>query len=321
MAIRYKKDVLSTVANDQVKTLFDGQKEVKNITVFAMFRNNADYLDFFTQNCDAIERMYPQTTFTYYFLENDSSDNTRAKLVDWFKNGNKRGRVLLGQLDQDYQNRGENFERTITLAHLRNTLADTAFTNGNGLESDWTLFIDSNIYFQPDTLSRMFEESSPKVNHVGMIAGYGKQVHTTQTLKRMGIEVKLPSEINETDVIIDFEHYYDTFTFIDGNGLNHYPYCAFKRCQICQKTRPANYPLPLIEPTQNVFEVKGCFGGVALIDSEVLRHPRVRWGTLSFDATNSKSLSDHVLFCDRMLATTGKKVVIVQSIDNIYRTY
>jgi len=293
--------------------LHDGVKPVRSISVLAMFRNNSPYLDYLFKQLANLEAAY-DVEFSYYFLENDSTDDTRQKLKDFFKSG-KKGRLLLGSLNKDYVNRGENYDRTMTLARLRNSLVEGAAP----VSSDWTVFIDSHIYFPVNVLQRMMAVE-PAKNGLGMMTGYTKQVHINAILKRGGLDVSGASPIPD-DAKIDLNHYYDTYTYYDTKGYSHFPVCAFKKCNMCARIRTPQYSLPLVEANQSIVEVRSAFGGFALIDSEAINHPRIRWSTLPFDHTGDKTLCDHVLFCDRLQAVTGKKIVVLQDIDTILRTY
>jgi len=295
------------------KALHDGVKPVTHISVLAMFRNNAPYLDYMFGQLDNWEATY-DVQFSYYFLENDSTDDTRSKLKHFFKT--HKGKLLLGKLNKDYVNKGENYDRTMTLARLRNSIIDSVAP----LPSQWTVFLDSHIYFPVNVLERMLAVE-PAKHDMGMLVGYTKQVHLNRILKKMGMDISFNSQPLQDEATIDLNHYYDTYTYIDEEGYSHFPVCAFEKCNMCSRIRTASYSNPLVKASQSMVDVRSAFGGFALIDTEAMNHPRVRWSTLPFDHSGDKSLCDHVLFCDRLKTVTGKRIVLMQDVDDILRTY
>jgi len=292
------------------KVLHDGEKQVTKVSVFGMFRNNSEFLDYMFKQFSSMEDYY-DVAFSYYFIENDSTDDTRQKLKQWFASG-KRGKLICGRLVKDYENRGENLDRTMTLARLRNTLANKA----TPLDSEWTIFLDSNIFFPVNILERMLA-IAPASNNIGMIAPYTNQVFYAGQLRRMGLQMS--AELDDKSKV-DLMHAYDTYTLVDMDGVNHFPVCPFKKCKMCSMNR-TNYPHKLISQDQELVEVRSCFNGFALIESSIINHPRIRWDTLPFDNTCEKTLCDHVLFCDRLRTVTGKKIVMMQHLADVYRTY
>jgi hypothetical protein len=300
---------------DEKILLHDGVQQVTRISIMAMFRNNAPYLEYFLKQMDAWESAY-DVAFSYYFIENDSEDATLDKLKAFFASG-KPGKLLSGHLEKDYVNRGENFERCYTLGRLRNTLADAI----TPLDTQWTIFIDSNIFFPVDVLQRFFA-IEPKKNDIGMITPYTNQVFTLGQLQRIfNNSLNIGDDNKDPMRKLNINHAFDTFTFVSEDYANYYPYCPFKRCQFCRSTRPSDFPYPMIEPDQTIIDVRSAFGGFAAIDTEAINHPRIRWGSLPFDHKGNQSLSDHVLFCDRLQTVTGKRVVLLQNVDNLMREY
>lgn len=114
-------------------------------------------------------------------------------------------------------------------------------------------------------------------------------------------------------------HYYDTFAFRDQHCRSHQPFCGFARCRFCAVGRPAGYPLPLVPTDQCIVDVTSAYGGFALVPSPIVADPRLRWGTYAGELPEGRSLCEHVVFCDRLRTLTGKRVVVLQEIDDVYR--
>lgn len=305
--------------NEVKVTLHDGVKPVNSITIFAMFRNNGPYLEFFFKALEDWQAYYA-ASFKYYFIENDSTDDTREKLQKWM--ADKPGKLILGEFENDYVNKGENFERCERLAYLRNTLVEAA----TPLDSDWTVFLDSHIFFNKDTLEKMFRIAQPAANNIGMMTCNSRQVYTLGVLKKwFGDKVKVGDDNDSPDRRICLRHSFDTFTLFNKAGYSYHPYCPFQGCRLCPLTREARAgkkeAIEVYDPKEAVIDVQAAFGGLGVIESSILNHPRIRWGTLSFDGTRDMSLSDHVLFCDRLTTVTGKRVVLLQETNDVYRTW
>lgn len=303
------------------KPLHDGVSQVKQISVMGMFRNNGTFLsEFLLKQLEVLEATY-DVEFSYHFIENDSTDNTRELLKAWFAgsaNGTKKnGKLLLGKLAREYNaQKGECFDRTNTLAKLRNTLLESMMP----LTSQWTIFLDSHIYFPANILERMLNDLRPAAENIGMITPFTKQVYTYGQLKRMGINIRTPVPISDNERI-DLIHNFDTFTLITEDNVMYYPSCPFRRCLICPHVRPADSKHPIIEPDQAIVDCRSTFNGFGLFDSSALNHPRVRWDTLAYDQSGNMSLCDHVLMCDRLRTVTGKRIVLLQHLDDVLRTY
>jgi hypothetical protein len=190
------------------------------------------------------------------------------------------------------------------------------------------VFIDSNIFFAADVLERFFEKAAPAANNIGMLTPYTKQVHTVGILKNLGFKLDMdslsapPANGADGDArIVDLKAAFDTFSYHDANCRTHFPLCPFEKCLLCKSVRPKDYKLSLIPESVDVADMRSAFAGFAIIDTSVLNHPRIRWQTLAFDHTGRSSVCEHVLFCDRLATVTGKRVVVVQSVDDVFRTY
>lgn len=291
--------------------LHDGREPVTAIAVFALFRNNAPYLQYLFRLFAAWEQAHTGTRFYYYFLENNSNDGTTELLREFFKT--HRGQLLTGALEKDYVNRGENYDRTMTLAQLRNTLVDGVI--GRIPEAvTWSLFLDSHIYMQTDTILRLFQHRPASAN-IGVLSTYTGQIYTVAQIRSWNLPIEVKGATVDPATLIDLRHYFDTFAFVDNGSHNHWPYCAFARCLFCPSMRPKPYAWgDLIPESQTLVDVKSAFGGCALIDMDVLRHPRCRWDTRTQEYSGEKTLAEHVLFCDRVTAATGKRIVVAQDV-------
>lgn len=280
--------------------LFDGKDKITDLSILCMFRNNQKYLEnFFFKMVDELENMY-NISFNYFIIENNSNDNTKQLLKDFFNKKSKKSKLLLFNLKNDYKNIGDgrNYDRLKNLAKIRNKLID----NITPLDSKWSLFIDSNIYFKPEILKELFDVK-PAENNIGMLSPYTQQL--------------LIPEIHKVSQPAMVGHFYDTFSFYNTDNKTFWPYCAFKKCQICKRTDLYDRS---VEEEKEITDVKCVFGGFCLIESEILNNPKIRWDTMSYDVKKAESVCEHYQFCDRLKLLTDKRIVVCQNIDKIYRT-
>lgn len=279
--------------------------KVQRISVLCMFRNDATYIkEFFAPTMKQVESMYENIAFDYYVIENDSTDDTREALKDLFSEKSSNSKLLLFSLANDFKNigNGKNYERLHGLAKIRNKLVN----NVTPLESDWCLFIDSNIYFKPDILRQMFEHADPTI---GMLTPYTQQLFIPEVHGRFMPNLTAPTVL---------KHYYDTFSFFGADNKTFWPYCGFEKCTFCKRSATANRAL--VPADVDVADVSACFGGFALIRTEIVNNPLIRWETLSHEVAKDESVCEHFLFCYMLRKLTQKRVVVLQHVDDIYRT-
>lgn len=286
------------------ESLFYGDTKLKVINVLGMYRNNATYFDFLFKRFEEWEHAY-EVEFRYFFMENNSTDDTREKILEFVKH-RKGSKAILFKSKKDYVNidDGRNFNRINTLAKLRNKLLDAITPLP---EDEWCIFVDSNLYFRYDILPEVFRQPIVDRDQVGMMCVY------TQQLLLPEIHLK-----NETEPVL-MQHFYDTYSFVDNQNRSFYPLCAFEKCSICTnyQTDKTHARVPKDQP---VVEVNSCFGGFVFIRSELLNNKAIRWDTILYDMVGDKSLCEHYLFCDRLRNTGGKKIVMLQDVEHLYRT-
>ena len=286
------------------RPLLDGDAKVATISVMCMFRNDASYIrSFFVPATKRMEEMY-DVTFNYYVIENDSTDDTREALKEFFRGKTSDSKLLLFSLAKDFKNigNGKNYERLHGLAKIRNKLVN----NVTPLASEWCLFVDSNIYFKPEILGQLFDKLDPSI---GMMTPFTQQLFIPEVHGRYMLDIKAPTIMR---------HYYDTFSFFGTDNKTFWPYCAFEKCGFCNRKDVKDRSL--VPKTDEVVDVAACFGGFALIRTEIVNNPLIRWDTLSHEVATDESVCEHFLFCYLLRKLTGKRVVVMQHIDEIHRT-
>ncbi len=282
------------------------------LCVIALFRDNADYLPHAFARFEAWERA--GLPLRYYFLENDSVDATAPLLSEFMRQ--RRGRLTSRQLAIRYERArsGQNYDRVMPLARMRNFAVDVAMADAPLAADEWTLLLDSEIYFPDDVLDRIFvaRAGDARPDSIGMLTCYTQQLFLPEQMV-----VGTPAPGIPGYVVAD--HYFDTFAFQDIDHCHHHPYCCFTRCRRCRLGRPANYPLRLVPESAAVLDVAAAFGGFALVPTALLRDERIRWTTYATGFDRARALAEHVVFCDRLRTIAGKRVVVLQDVDCIYR--
>lgn len=281
------------------------------LCVVALYRDNAAYLPHAFARFDAWERA--GLPVRYHVLENDSSDGT-ASLLDEFLRG-RRGRLTSRSLALRYERRGTGYDRIMPLARMRSFLADDAAAAAPLHPDEWTLLIDSDIFFPDDILERIFAAAShdPHPDSLGLLTCYTQQLFSGTQVPEVGRPAPEMPGFRLAD------HYFDTFALHDISHRNHAPFCAFARCRYCAVGRPSPAPLPLVPPEQSIVDVAAAGGGFAVLPTALFRDPRLRWTTYGTGVGQTAMLSEHVLFCDRLRTITGKRVVVLQDVDSVYR--
>jgi len=299
------KNATSNIHDVNKMKLFDGPDLcIRKIAVLGMYRNDEKYMEFLTSIMEKFEKKY-DVEFSYFFIENNSTDNTRDILKEFMKD--RKGRLLLWNLKKDYQNIGDgrNYDRIKSLAKIRSKLVDMCMP----FSTDWCLFIDSNIFFPDDILENIFTPSrDPTKQNIGMMTMFTQQLMIPEIHKMI---------ISDKPIFVN--HYYDTYPFVDMDDRSHYPNCAFEKCGLCVHG-PKGINRTLISSDASVVDVKSAFGGFVFIKPDILNDKRIRWDTVSYEITKDESLCEHVLFCDRLRTITGKRIVVLQDIDKLYRT-
>jgi hypothetical protein len=282
--------------------LSDGSKKIERISVIGCFKNNQKYLEsFLFDMLNAFEKYYA-CEFVYYFIENNSKDNTYNALKDFISTKTFESKVFKFNVDEDYINTGKGitYDRIGSILKVRNMLMN----NITPINSEWSIIVDSGIYFQKEILMEMFKVS-PKSENIGLLSPY------TQQMFLKGVH--LPA--TEENKLLN--HYFDTYAFTDMHGHSHYPSCAFKKCKVCNTPNRMN-DLTKIEESKHIVDVNSCFGGFVLIDNEILNDYNIRWDTITYNE-NMECLCEHVLFCYQIKNVAKKRIVLLQNVSNIFR--
>ena len=282
---------------DDTSLLHDGRELVNSIAVFLFCRNNASYIEkYLIHKLRIVESTYPQTHFTYYIFENDSTDNTAAILSDFLhENPRRRGCFMTKKMSLNDDQGGTTFSRIERIAFVRNCLLDEVREQVTAVHQ-WCLFIDTNIFFDELVLRQMFSYA-PAANDIAML--------TCNTIEVMHKDSVDGTEIDNTDVpYVTSYHYYDTFAFVDAQNRLLYPSCIHPQCH-----RLECFGASAKHTWKDVMDVRSAWAGFVLIHASALKHPAVRWKPLQI--MNENSICEHVYFCDMLQAINQKRIVVL----------
>lgn len=284
--------------------------DIVTVSILSLVKDNEKWLKYVIPQFAELEKMYAdKVAFTYAFFENDSKDNTKELIQKFLLNKDPTKNKLITACMQPYLNRGVNFARVRRLADLRNKLVSDL----RPLDTDYTLMIDSEIYFDPTTFGRMLSIIQRRTD-IAMVTPYATQIYTNEQLQAQ-LKPEDKAKLNMThNKIYTMNHYYDSFAFTDSNGRNFWPKCIFPMCKTCN----------MHEDTQPVLDgdglcvVNSAFGGFALIHSDIMNDVRVKWDT--FDLFDKYALCEHLLFCNNVRVVSGKKIVVDTLAINVHWT-
>lgn len=293
---------MSTELEQSKMNIFDGINQVKSISILCLVKDNEKWLKYaFDRFCN-MEKQY-NVNFSYFFFENNSKDNSREMLQSFVSS---RSGIVFTDTLPPFKNLGVNYERINRLAGLRNRLLDSV----RPLTTDWTLFIDTDIYFGIDSIARLFA-TEPAKNDIVMVTPYAKEIYTGKTVKKQN---KGLSGVDDS-TIFTVNHYYDTFAFVDMQDKNFWPNCNFQACKRCADVRTLADKTSLIPASQEVVDVRSAFGGFSIIQSQYLNESDVRWRTI--DLFGKYAICEHIAFCDTLRLKSGKRVVVAQKVNDV----
>ena len=270
------------------------------VTVLSLVKNNETWLAYVFSRLQQLEQRCTHVKFSYAFFENDSKDKTRDLIRDFLKGKDPEKNKLITASLPPYLNRSVNYDRVKRLGDLRNALLHEM----RPFTSDYTLMIDSEIYFEVEAFVRMLEVIQRRTD-LAMITPYASQIFTATQLAQQGmIKEGDAKRFQESNKIFTVNHYYDTFAFVDTQGRNYWPKCVFPQCKQCD---PEEHKKAAVD-SDGLCIVNSAFGGFALIRSSILNDPRVKWDTV--DLFDKYALCEHILFCNSVRIVSGKKIAV-----------
>ena len=254
-----------------------------HISVNALFRNNADYVQHFAALFQRVENAYRgRIQFSYYFYENNSDDATKERLLHFLKA--RPGALYSENLAAPSpMMTGISIQRGARMAQLRNRLKHL---HGQ-LHGDFTLCIDSDVLFHESAIGKLLGRVLGSSGAIAMVTPFCIcwVDHTTQQ------QQNTPPDQRSY-------HYYDSLAFIadDGTAFSHNGNtCMFESCRRCITQRKIegfshiDHQQKLLPIRGHAIPVRAAFGGTCLLRTAI--YNRVAWGD---------SVCEHHTFCERV---------------------
>lgn len=207
---------------------------VTKISVFCIFRNSEAHLARLFKQLEDLESL-AGFEFSFFFYENDSTDNTAVLLGEWLDKRN--GGFLSEKLNVPSFGSVVNPERMKLLCECRNKCKELSGTN----DSKYSLLIDSDILFN--------------------IENFLTQIQALETLDdAVMVTPNVRQEIPDYTFELTQDSYYDVYPFRDRHGNTG---MYFTDCPSYKKQDQFDWKLG------KPIEAMAAFGGFAVVRSEV----------------------------------------------------
>lgn len=303
---------MSTYRDDMTLkiSLHDGTRPVKSISIMGLFKDNVDYLEWLFPRLESMEAMY-DVRFRYYFYTNNNTDDTAAKLEGFVRaRGADAGRVMSEMLAAPTYTPTEfKYARVKFLADLRSKHLRSMREAGE-LTSDWTIIMDSQVYFEPDILIRLMstEPRSKEDSPIAMLTCNTKEIRRNPEFNPSHPDPRYRQPF------ISHNHYYDSYALVELDGRMFYPVCRFPECTTCVTRCQQN---GIAKYTDDLVNVRSAFAGFVMMPTRYLQPDYVEWKTTEM-RWGELALCEHIYFCDMVrIASGGERIVIVRGVDDV----
>jgi hypothetical protein len=241
--------------NDTLNKTFKDQKEMvsKKILVYSIMRNEGIYIDEYHRQLKALVEEFPEHTFYLSVYENDSTDDTKARLAskDWsFFNDTS---FIHETLNTVFYRSTKEDDRVKNLANARNKAIEAKdFLQ----KSDLIMMVEGDVAYSIDTAKTIlrFTELEPDFDVVSGITIRNDRLYDVWATRNSAEYVKDVLPLNDDYHIKAYGKYYST-----SNGICIYKSQPFKDgirydyinsatnkgdCEmvvVCQRLRDAGY--------------------------------------------------------------------------------
>lgn len=126
-------------------------KDLK-ISVFSLWRNSEKYIEKTLKSLEEIENNNKDISFSYYFYENDSVDNTAFYLKSWMKE--RKGVFFSEKLNFTKEEFVITNSRMQKMAYYRNKMINL----GRFINTDYSIIFDSDVIFNYDIIEKFLSK-------------------------------------------------------------------------------------------------------------------------------------------------------------------
>ena len=248
---------------------------IMKVSICLCIRDAAIYIDYINELFSKIEAKYTNISFEYFMYENNSKDNTKDSIINFYKN--RQGKYLCENIEGDIMMEGIKIDRGNKMSNIRNKLKHFH----RRLDSDYVVLLDSDVIFTQDTIIQLIDTLE---NEIVMATPFCI-CYYYYILNNKSI------------------HYYDSFAVISMDNISYKESrntCLFKSCNRCIHFRKATCIKicdKYLFDNDKIIETKSCFGSFGVLKTKV--YNEVSWGN---------TICEHHSFCDAV-SKYGKIVI------------
>jgi hypothetical protein len=122
------------------------------ISIILTIKNGENYINYLNHYFDKVENLYlNKYKLEYFIYENNSTDNTKKAIENFYKYKNRAGKYFLENIHNSKNLNGITRERGEYMSFLRNKLK----TYHGVLDSEYTLLIDCDVVFTYDIIEKL----------------------------------------------------------------------------------------------------------------------------------------------------------------------
>lgn len=138
---------------------------MNKISVILTIKNGENYINYLNHYFDRVENLYLEKyIFEYFIYENNSIDNTKVAIENFYKYKNRAGKYFLENINESKNLDGIKKERGEYMCFLRNRLK----RYHGQLDSDYTLLIDCDVVFTYDIIEKLISNFNEYKYLVGL---------------------------------------------------------------------------------------------------------------------------------------------------------
>jgi len=122
------------------------------ISVFSLWRDSESYIQRSLKQLEDLESKHPEIEFSYFFYENDSTDNTVSILNSWISA--RKGKLLSENVSFSKEGTVMTESRMKKMAYYRNRMIEL----GRFIRSDYSIIFDSDVIFEEDIIKKFLSK-------------------------------------------------------------------------------------------------------------------------------------------------------------------
>jgi hypothetical protein len=122
------------------------------ISVFSLWRDSESYIYRSLKQLESIEEQNQDIEFSYFFYENDSTDNTASILSSWIST--RKGKLLSENISFPKEGTVMTESRMKKMAYYRNRMIEL----GKFIKTDYSIIFDSDVIFDSNVVKQLLSK-------------------------------------------------------------------------------------------------------------------------------------------------------------------